>query len=178
MATVRGFCNFVVHRNFSLTTACNGKRNFRKFLLHNRGTKLFKEKQKTDPHPDVPVYTYGVREVGYKDHNGKFVEVPEMIPELIVPDLSNFKLKPYVSYRVNDIDQPEFDAKYLFDVVYKKKIVEDFKKGKLDEHGQPLEPSAEESLTPEIAKLKARQTGSDIFHCRTKREIEENPLGY
>lgn len=89
-----------------------------------------------------------------------------------------FQLKPYVSYRVNDIDQPAFDAKYLFDAVYKNKITEDFKMGKLDENGQPLEPSKEEALTPEMAKINARKTGSDIFHCRTKREIEENPLLY
>lgn len=56
MASV-GFCNSVVRRSFSVTTCCHGKRNFRKFLLHNRGSKLFKEKQKIDPHPDIPVYS-------------------------------------------------------------------------------------------------------------------------
>lgn len=34
---------------------------------------------------------YGVREPGYK-HNNKFVEVPEMIPEIMVPDLKDFKV--------------------------------------------------------------------------------------
>lgn len=63
MASIGGFCNCVVQRNFSLTAACNGKRNFRKFILHNRGTKAFKEKQKTDPHPEVPVYSKLYNEV-------------------------------------------------------------------------------------------------------------------
>lgn len=48
-------------------------------------------------------------------------------------------------------------------MVYAKKIVEDFQNSKLDENGQPLEPSAEEKMTAEEAKLKARQTGTDIF---------------
>ena len=40
--------------------------------------------------------------MGYNDPNtGEFVLEKEMIPELIVPDLSGFKLKPYVSYRTD-----------------------------------------------------------------------------
>lgn len=39
------------------------------------------------------VADYGVRETGYKDVNtGKFVEVPEMIPEIVVPDLTDCKV--------------------------------------------------------------------------------------
>lgn len=48
-------------------------------------------------------------------------------------------------------------------MVYAQKIVKDFKEGKLDESGKPLEPSDNEKLTAEEAKLKARQTGCDIF---------------
>ena len=33
------------------------------------------------------------------------VQVPEMIPELIVPDLEDCKLKPYVSYATKEILQ-------------------------------------------------------------------------
>lgn len=33
----------------------------------------------------------GVKDVGYMDGN-KFITVPEMIPELIVPDLTDFKV--------------------------------------------------------------------------------------
>uniref|UniRef100_A0A1B6C7L8 39S ribosomal protein L41, mitochondrial n=1 Tax=Clastoptera arizonana TaxID=38151 RepID=A0A1B6C7L8_9HEMI len=161
-----------VCRRFSTTDLCNGKRNFRKFLLHNRGTKAFKEKQKTNPDPDIPVYNYGVRNPGYKINN-ELIEVPEMIPELIVPDLKDFKLKPYVSYRVGDVIQPEFTAEDLFNCVYKEKITKDFKAGKLNAEGFPLEPSEEENLRPEEAKLKAEQTGADMFSPRSKHETEE-----
>lgn len=44
----------------------------------------------------------GVQPTGFDDPmTGKFVHVPEMVPELIVPDLSNFELKPYVSYKTD-----------------------------------------------------------------------------
>lgn len=74
-----------------------------------------------------------------------------------------FQFKPYVSYRAPDVTQAPFTAKDLFNVVYAKKIVEDFKTGKLDENDQPLEPSEEENMTAEEARIKARQTGSDMF---------------
>lgn len=74
-----------------------------------------------------------------------------------------FQLKPYVSYRAPDIVQSEFTAEDLFNVVYAEKIQKDLKEGKLNEDGSPKEPSPEESLTPEAAKLKADQTGTDIF---------------
>lgn len=72
-------------------------------------------------------------------------------------------MKPYVSYRAPDVTQAPFTAEDLFNVVYAKKIVEDFQNSKLDENGQPLEPSPEEKMTAEEAKIKARQTGSDMF---------------
>ena len=59
--------------------------------------------------------------------------------------------------------QDELTSKDLFDAVYASKIIKDFKQKKLDENGQPLEPSPEESMTPEVAWTLARQTGSDIF---------------
>lgn len=34
----------------------------------------------------------GVRDVGYETADGKFVEIPEMIPEIVVPDLTDFKV--------------------------------------------------------------------------------------
>lgn len=84
-----------------------------------------------------------------------------------------FQLKPYVSYRVPDIVQSEFTPEELFNAVYKDKIEKDFSTGKLDADGNPLEPSEAEKLTPEEAKIKARQTGSDLFCPRSKREEEE-----
>lgn len=68
-----------------------------------------------------------------------------------------------MSYRAPDITQSEFTAKDLFNAVYRLKIVDDFKNKKLKENYEPIEPSEEELLTPEQAKLKARQTGSDMF---------------
>lgn len=73
------------------------------------------------------------------------------------------QLQPYVSYRTPDVVQTEFTAEDLFNVVYAPKIVKDFNEGKLDADGNPLNPSGEEKLTAEEAKIKARQTGSDIF---------------
>lgn len=88
------------------------------------------------------------------------------------------QLKPYVSYKVEDIIQPEFTARDLFHYVYSDKIEADFKAGKLDAEGMPLEPSEEEKMTPEEAKLKADQTGSDIFCQRSKKQEEDQGLRY
>lgn len=68
-----------------------------------------------------------------------------------------------MSYRTPDITQSKFTSQDLFNVVYAKKIMDDFKSGKLSEDGQPLEPSEDEKLTSNEAKLKAKQTGTDIF---------------
>nr|CAI5856451.1 unnamed protein product [Callosobruchus analis] len=157
------YFGFLLRRSISTSAICNGKRNFKKFPIFNkRGSRIFKKQQMEQPDPEVPIHKRGVRDVGY--HNGeKFVLIPEMIPEIIVPDLTDCKLKPYVSYRAPEVTQSEFTAEDLFYVVYAPKIAKDFKEGKLDEKGQPVEPSSEEKLTPEEAKLKARQTGTDIF---------------
>ena len=37
----------------------------------------------------------------------------EMIPELIVPDLYDCKLKPYVSYKTKEINQEELTSRYF-----------------------------------------------------------------
>jgi len=86
-----------------------------------------------------------------------------MIPELIVPDLYDCKLKPYVSYKTKEINQEELTSRDLFNVIYGSKIVQDFREGKLDSAGNPLEPSAMEQLSSEEAVKLSRQTGSDIF---------------
>ena len=47
-------------------------------------------------------------EVGryYKlEHHAASESVPEMVPQLVVPDLTDCDLKPYVSYRTTDIYQ-------------------------------------------------------------------------
>ena len=113
-----------------------------------------------------------------------FKVIPEMVPELIVPDLTDckvnrtkispckkkeysvfllFQLKPYVSYRVEDIVTPPMTPEELFGAVYVRKIAADFKSGKLGPNGEPLKPSAEERLTAEEAKEKALSIKSDIL---------------
>ena len=121
----------------------------------------FRKWEKTPAFADIPVETKsrstGVRHDGYWEH------VQEMVPELIVPDLTECDLKPYVSYATKEIYQEELTSKDLFNVIYGRKIIEDFKSGKLDAEGNSLEPSKLEQLTPEQAEVLARQTGSDIF---------------
>lgn len=73
------------------------------------------------------------------------------------------QLKPYVSYRTSDIVQEKITPEHLFYAVYAKKIKNDFEEGKLDENGNPLEPSEYEKLTAEEAWTKAKSTGSDMF---------------
>ncbi len=74
-----------------------------------------------------------------------------------------FQFQPYVSYRCNDVVHPEFTARDLFDAVYGDKIEKDFSEGKLDEDGNPLEPSDDEKLTATEAFNRARKTGTDLF---------------
>ncbi|XP_037029557.1 39S ribosomal protein L41, mitochondrial [Bradysia coprophila] len=153
----------VIKRSISTSSQLNGKKNFRKFLLYNkRGPRVFKEQQRIEPHPACPIDKRGVKDTGRKI-NGVFQDIPEMIPQLIVPNLTGCTLKPYVSYKTPDVIQSEFTCDDLFNAVYGKKIVEDFKNGKLKEDGSPAEPSEEELLNAETAFLRARQTGTDIF---------------
>lgn len=153
----------IVKRGISTSASLNGKKNFRKFLLYNHaGTKKFQEARKAGAYPDIPVDLRGLRETGYW-RNGKFVHVPEMVPQLIVPNLEGFELKAYVSYRSPDVTQTEFTAEDLFYEVYAPKMVDDWNNKKLDENGQPNEPSKEELMDADDAILAARKTGSDIF---------------
>lgn len=155
-------CN--VSRNFQTTASLAGKRNFRKFLVPNkRGTRVLKEMQRTQLNPPVPIDKRGVRDTGITLADGRYVHIPEKIPELIVPDLSDCPLKPYVSYRAPNVIQSEFTSSDLFNSVYAKKIIEDFKEKRLLPDGSPLEPSEDEKLTPQEALQRARKTGSDIF---------------
>lgn len=151
-------------RSICTTTPLEGKRNFRKFLVYNkRGTRVVKEAQRKNPLDcPVPIHKRGVRDTGIFV-NGKYVEIPEKIPELIVPDLEGCKLRPYVSYKAPEVIQSEFTSLDLFNAIYSKKIIDDFKEGKLKEDLSPVEPSEHEKLDPEEALIRARKTGSDIF---------------
>ncbi|XP_052865757.1 39S ribosomal protein L41, mitochondrial [Anopheles cruzii] len=156
---------FVIRRSISTTAALAGKKNFRKFLLYNkRGTRIFKQRRTANPalYPDMPIDKRGVRDTGVTVDN-RFTEIPEMIPELIVPALDGCKFKPYVSYKAPDVVQSEFTSQDLFNALYAQKIIDDWKSGKLNEDGSPVEPSADEALSKDEAWAKARKTGSDIF---------------
>ena len=56
--------------------------------------------------------------------------------------------------------QDELTSKDLFHAVYGKKILRDFKEGKLDEEGNPAEPSTEESMTRDEAWVCANAVNS------------------
>ncbi|XP_054013681.1 39S ribosomal protein L41, mitochondrial [Hylaeus anthracinus] len=153
----------VISRKISTSSVCYGKRNFRKFLLYNkRGLREFKQKQATDPNFEMPFDKRGVRDIYITDGDDRVI-VPEKIPEIIVPSLKDFHLKPYVSYRAGEIEQRPFTAKDLFDFVYADKIKKDFETGQLGPDGEPLNPSKYESMTPEEARLQAEKTGTDLF---------------
>ncbi|XP_017775155.1 PREDICTED: 39S ribosomal protein L41, mitochondrial [Nicrophorus vespilloides] len=157
------YVNLIIKRSISTSSIREGKRNFKKFSLHNkRGSRIFKQMQAENPDPEMPIDKRGVRDVGYT-LNGTFYTVPEMIPELIVPDLKDFKLKPYVSYRAPEIYQEELTAQTLFDVVYAPKIKKDHTENKLSADGNPMEPSVQEKQTSEEAWNKAKMTGSELL---------------
>jgi len=103
---------------------------------------------------------------------GADIIVPEMVPEFIVPDLTDFKLKPYVSYRAGETYQEALTPEDLWQYVYFNKLDKDFKLGQLDEQGNPKAPSPEEEMTPDEAWTLARRTGSDIFSERIPRQWE------
>lgn len=104
----------------------------------------------------------GVRDTGVLVEN-RWIHIPEMVPELIVPSLEGFTLKPYVSYKAEGISQGEYTARDLFNEVYAKKIQEDFNKQELHPNGDSMNPSEYEKLTSQEAADRAKRTGTDIF---------------
>lgn len=86
-----------------------------------------------------------------------------MVPEIVVPDLTGFKLKPYVSYKAPDVQTAPMTAEELFGRVYTEKIRQDFSQGKLGANNEPLEPSPEERMTAEEARVKVKSINSDII---------------
>merc|ERR1711964_432158 len=113
------------------------KLNFRGLRLYNkRHTRvhkkmLFKAFEERDPqYSDIYEHKYGTRSTGIR-HDADWEQIPEKVPELVVPDLSECDLKPYVSYKAASAPVDEFTSQELFDSVYGRKIVDDFKNGKL-----------------------------------------------
>lgn len=131
------------------------------FSYNKRGTRIFK-KERHISNPDLPIDKRGVRDTGLVIR-GKYREVPEMIPELIVPNLSDCKFKPYVSFKTPEVVQSKFTSQDLYNAVYAQKVIDDFKNDKLNEDGTSKDPSSDELLTSEEAFIRSRKTGSDIF---------------
>ncbi|XP_002122326.2 uncharacterized protein LOC100185051 [Ciona intestinalis] len=52
------------------------------------------------------------------EEDGRRIPVRDRVPEVVVPDLKDFLLKPYVTYRAEEIHQPPTQAKDLFDAFY------------------------------------------------------------
>lgn len=123
---------------------------------------MFKQERHIS-NPDLPIDKRGVRDIGYVDSQGKFSAVAEKIPEIIVPDLTDCKFKPYVTYKTTDVIQSEFTPQDLFNATYAKKIIEDFKNDNLNEDGSSKNPSIEEEMDSDYAWGLARKTGSDMF---------------
>lgn len=91
----------------------------------------------------------GAKGTGVRTREGKFVLVKEMVPELVVPDLAGFKLKPYVSYRAPAGDDAPLTAAQLFQEVVAPAVERDFRAGtfdpeRLDKYG--FEPTQEGKL--------------------------------
>ena len=72
------------------------------------------------------VIDYGEPELGYRVQtekgNVKFVHVPEMSPKLVIPDLTHFQLRPYMSNSVENDSIKEtsepLTPKQLYDLHY------------------------------------------------------------
>ncbi|KAK3605215.1 hypothetical protein CHS0354_038652 [Potamilus streckersoni] len=74
--------------------------------------------------------------------SNQFKKVKEMQPEFVVPDLTDFKLKPYVSYKATPITEPKLTARRLFNSCYAQQVEADLKEGKLK---QPIEKTRSDS---------------------------------
>lgn len=109
----------------------------------------------------------GIRHPGYW-FKGRFTYVKEMEPELVVPDLTDFKLKPYVSYRVKEVKSDPLTAESLFKQTYGNIIIDAYMTGERIE----VQCTKQEA---EDARIKHQQTGADLFQTTTKEAEELTP---
>ncbi|XP_076110644.1 large ribosomal subunit protein mL41-like [Mytilus galloprovincialis] len=73
-----------------------------------------------------------VQPTGYVDRKTyRFKNKKEMIPEFIVPDLTDFKLGPYVPYKCPTVESEPTTPEQLFEALYVDKVLEEFKEGKI-----------------------------------------------
>ncbi|KAJ7426965.1 39S ribosomal protein L41-A, mitochondrial [Pitangus sulphuratus] len=101
----------------------------------------------------------GAKKLGVLTSSKKFLLVKEMVPEFVVPDLTDFKLRPYVSYRAPEGSEPPATAKQLFDQLVAPRIEKDvkdgtFEPGNLEKYG--FEPTQEGKLFKLFPKNYAR----------------------
>ncbi|KAK2506500.1 hypothetical protein MC885_019342 [Smutsia gigantea] len=91
----------------------------------------------------------GAKGTGVRAHDGTFVLVKEMVPELVVPELAGFRLKPYVNYRAPAGADTPLTARQLFQEAAAPAVAKDFKNGTFDpEHLEKygFEPTQEGKL--------------------------------
>lgn len=163
-----------IHTTSRLEGAPHGEdpiKNFEDFKWPNQVSTFEQHKMPRDLLDEEYNYpicrdTMGIRWPGYW-FKRKFCYVKEMEPELIVPDLEGFELKPYVSYRVEDITTAPLTAKSLFDSIYADKVRESFQ-----EDGTTEFKLSDEDINQ--ARLKALQTGSDLFEDYTTDGVRAN----
>ncbi|GFO07995.1 39S ribosomal protein l41, mitochondrial [Plakobranchus ocellatus] len=77
----------------------------------------------------------------YHKLTGEYIHVPEMVPEFVVPDLTGFELKPYVSYRAKEIKQAPLTPKDIFNSVYAENIEDNYRKGTVKVEGERIKLS-------------------------------------
>ncbi|KAK2120858.1 39S ribosomal protein L41, mitochondrial [Saguinus oedipus] len=74
----------------------------------------------------------GAKYTGFLTAGWRFVQIKEMVPEFVVPDLTGFKLKPYVNYRAPAGEETPLTAAQLFSEAVAPAIEKDFKDGTFD----------------------------------------------
>ena len=157
----------VNHRSVHTSAVVSGSiRNFRKFTIPNKRGQFEHPrlpKELLEKEFDYPVYrdTLHIRWPGYWFRK-KLIYVKEMEPELVVPDLEVFELKPYVSYRCPNITQSEFTARDLFNATFADSIIEKFR------NNQQIDIQVTDDEV-QRARILAKQTGADLF-------LDKSPL--
>ncbi|XP_033758841.1 39S ribosomal protein L41, mitochondrial-like [Pecten maximus] len=68
----------------------------------------------------------------FDDNTKQYKHIKEMVPEFVVPDLKDFKLKAYVPWGIEDVNQTEFTPQDLFFATYAKDIKKDFTENRLE----------------------------------------------
>ena len=60
----------------------------------------------------------GVRNIGYPTKGGGYVIVPKKVQQLVIPDLTGFELKPYVTRKIEEAEESApLDADSLLEAI-------------------------------------------------------------